>query len=72
MTDEEFDNIIEQVESFAQSFVNKKPVIVKLLSHATKRRGESNQPAKGEWRRETNRLDLLREASNLIEKALAK
>ena len=72
MTDEEFDSLIEQLEANAEAFARRKPVIVSLLSYASSRRAQSQGEDKTEWRRETNRLDLLREASNLIDKALAK
>ena len=65
-----FDVEIAHVEGYAKRMLATKGKVVELLAYASKRRGESTGEAKTEWRRQTNRLDRMREACNLLEKAL--
>lgn len=67
-----FDVEMNHVEGYAKRMLATKGKVVELLAYASKRRGESQGEAKTEWRRETNRLDNLRNACNLLDKALSK
>lgn len=69
MNDNEFDEVMASIERQAQQLARRKAEVVQLLSYASWRRSESEGEAKTEWRRDTVRLDRIRDACNLCEKA---
>lgn len=72
MNDDRFDQQMTAIEETAKAMVVWKGDVVALLSYASQQRSQSQGEEKTEWRRETNRLDRIREACNLLDKALSK